>query len=134
VHLHLVPKSRICGSIPPLPHTSSWCSAELVKHGTTLPLFLVHCFKCTVAVGTCSIHLSNHAASVGFEGITAVIMKCSVFWDLMPCNPLKVNLHSSKISLNFHWTVRNYIPEDRTLAASPVPSCDEWCDWASGTQ
>jgi hypothetical protein len=26
-HLQLVPKSIICGSIHPLPHTSSWCSA-----------------------------------------------------------------------------------------------------------
>jgi hypothetical protein len=28
---------------------------------------------------------------VGFEVLTAVVMKSSVFWDLMPCSPLKVN-------------------------------------------
>jgi hypothetical protein len=26
-HLHLVPRSRKCGSIHPLPHMPSWCSA-----------------------------------------------------------------------------------------------------------
>jgi hypothetical protein len=31
-HLQLVPRSRKCGSIHPLPYTSSWRSAQLVKH------------------------------------------------------------------------------------------------------
>jgi hypothetical protein len=31
-HLQLVPRSRKRGSIHPLPHTSSWRSAQLVKH------------------------------------------------------------------------------------------------------
>jgi hypothetical protein len=31
-HPQLVPRSRKCGSIHPLPHTPSWRSAELVKH------------------------------------------------------------------------------------------------------
>jgi len=26
-HLHLVPKLIMCGTIPPLPHVSSWCGA-----------------------------------------------------------------------------------------------------------
>jgi hypothetical protein len=30
--LQLVPRSRKCGSIYPLPHTPSWRSAQLVKH------------------------------------------------------------------------------------------------------
>jgi len=29
IHLHLVPKLRMCGTIPPLPHTSSWCIFSL---------------------------------------------------------------------------------------------------------
>jgi hypothetical protein len=28
---------------------------------------------------------------VGFEVLTAVVMKSSVFWDITPCSPLKVN-------------------------------------------
>jgi hypothetical protein len=28
---------------------------------------------------------------VGFEVLTVVVMKCSVFWDIMPYIPLKVN-------------------------------------------
>jgi hypothetical protein len=32
IHLQLVPRSRKCGSIHPLPHTPSCRSAQLVKH------------------------------------------------------------------------------------------------------
>jgi hypothetical protein len=28
---------------------------------------------------------------VGFEVLTAVVMKSSIFWDVSPCSPLKVN-------------------------------------------
>jgi hypothetical protein len=28
---------------------------------------------------------------VGFEVLTAVVMKSSIFWDITPCSPLKVN-------------------------------------------
>jgi hypothetical protein len=31
IHLQLVPRSRKCGSIHPLPHTPSWRSAEFIK-------------------------------------------------------------------------------------------------------
>jgi hypothetical protein len=34
--------------------------------------------------------LSN-AVCVGFEVLTAVVMKCIVLWDITPCSPLKVN-------------------------------------------
>jgi hypothetical protein len=39
-HLQLVQSSRKCGSIHPLPHTPSWCSAGFFKHrdNFTLPL------------------------------------------------------------------------------------------------
>jgi hypothetical protein len=29
--------------------------------------------------------------AVGFEVLTAVVMKSSIFWDITPCSPLKVN-------------------------------------------
>jgi hypothetical protein len=29
--------------------------------------------------------------NVGFEGLTAVVMKSTIFWDITPCSPLKVN-------------------------------------------
>jgi hypothetical protein len=29
--------------------------------------------------------------SVGFEVLTAVVMKCTIFWDITPCSPSKVN-------------------------------------------
>jgi hypothetical protein len=28
---------------------------------------------------------------VGFEVLTAVVMKSSMFWDITPCNPLEIN-------------------------------------------
>jgi hypothetical protein len=28
---------------------------------------------------------------VGFEVLTAVVMKNSIFWNIAPCGPLKVN-------------------------------------------
>jgi hypothetical protein len=28
---------------------------------------------------------------VGFEALSAVVMKSSLFWDITPCSPLKVN-------------------------------------------
>jgi hypothetical protein len=31
------------------------------------------------------------ACCVGFEVLTAMVMKSSIFWDIMPCNSLKVN-------------------------------------------
>jgi hypothetical protein len=46
--------------------------------------------------------------------------KSSIFWDIMPCSPLKVNqrfrgTYSSKTSANSQWTTQCYIPEGRTL-------------------
>jgi hypothetical protein len=32
----------------------------------------------------------NLRISVGFE-VTAVVMKSTIFWDIMPCSPLSVN-------------------------------------------
>jgi hypothetical protein len=29
--------------------------------------------------------------SSGFEVLTAVVMKYTIFWDITPCSPLKVN-------------------------------------------
>jgi hypothetical protein len=37
------------------------------------------------------IRRSEPSTSVGSEVLTAVIMKSTVFWDIMLCSPLKVN-------------------------------------------
>jgi len=31
-YLHILPRSRMCGSIPPFPNTPSWCGGQLKKH------------------------------------------------------------------------------------------------------
>jgi hypothetical protein len=36
---------------------------------------------------------------VGFEVLTAVVMNSSVFWDVPPCSPLKVNRQQSPLCL-----------------------------------
>jgi hypothetical protein len=38
---------------------------------------------------------------VGFEVLTAMIMKSSIFWNVTPSSPLKVNLHSGG-TCHFH--------------------------------
>jgi hypothetical protein len=45
--LQLVPKSRIRGSIHPLPHTPSWRSAQLVKHRDNF-IFFGDVFLCSL--------------------------------------------------------------------------------------
>jgi hypothetical protein len=35
---------------------------------------------------------------VGFEVLTAVVVKSPFFWDITPCNPLKVNQHLRGVS------------------------------------
>jgi hypothetical protein len=76
---------------------------------------------------------------VRFEVLTAVVMKNSVFGDMTPCSPLKVNRRfggppgftlvafllfstlkmeatcSSEMLIDFQRTARNSIPEDRNL-------------------
>jgi hypothetical protein len=37
------------------------------------------------------LHLCLGKTGVGFEGLTAVVVKSSVFWDITLCSPLKVN-------------------------------------------
>jgi hypothetical protein len=40
---------------------------------------------------------------VGFEVLTAVVMKSYIFWDMTPCSPLKVSLRSGgTCRLNLH--------------------------------
>jgi hypothetical protein len=68
--------------------------------------------------------------------LTVVVMKCSVFWDITTCSPLKVNhaleehvssisgsvysfnlmqvTCSSETSVDFQRTMRHDIPEERT--------------------
>jgi hypothetical protein len=71
---------------------------------------------------------------VGSEVLTAVVMKCSVFWDITPCRTLQLPraftlvsclaypstlkieaILSSEKSVDFQQTTRRYISEDRTL-------------------
>jgi hypothetical protein len=57
----------------------------------------------------------EYPKDVGFEVLTAVVMKSIIFWDMTPCSPLKVNWCSSEKSVDFQRTTRRYIPEESTL-------------------
>jgi hypothetical protein len=76
-------------------------------------------------------------------------MKSSIFWDVTPCIPLKVNhfphastlvsclayfstlkmetIFSSEASVDFQQNIRHYIPEDRTLNDDYVSQCSDYC-------
>jgi hypothetical protein len=69
---------------------------------------------------------------VGFEVITAVVMKISIFWDITPCSPLRANrrfggtyrqcllgtcFHAGFLLTSFFrpWRWRRYVPPKRRL-------------------
>jgi hypothetical protein len=69
-HHQLEPRSRKCGSIHPLPQTSSWCSAYLVKHGDNS--------TCLLRFGTAHPRLqSSHVRHNGPETITGIELVAS---------------------------------------------------------
>jgi hypothetical protein len=43
----------------------------------------------------------NSLFVVGFEVLTAVVMKSSIFWDITSCSPLKVNVLEEHIASTF---------------------------------
>jgi hypothetical protein len=47
-------------------------------------------------------HWNNKFAYAGFEVLTAVFMKSFVFWDIMPCSPLKVKWHFGRTLRSHH--------------------------------
>jgi hypothetical protein len=105
-----------------------------------------------------ALHARNHFDSnvyfprllchVRYAVLTSVVMKCSIFWDIMPCSPLKVNRRfeehvafwfppaftlvscsaysstlkmeacSSETSAEFQRTTRCYILEDKIICMS----------------
>jgi hypothetical protein len=49
-------------------------------------------FKALVPINKTTWHHNTETiVFVGFEGLTAVVMKISVFWDIKLCCPMKVN-------------------------------------------
>jgi hypothetical protein len=90
--------------------------------------------------GVVTVHLVRMLTRVvvGFVVPTPVVMRSSVLWNITPCSPLKINrcfagkcqtvscwfpvcltvkmeTCFSETSIDFQWTTRRYIPEDRTL-------------------
>jgi hypothetical protein len=56
--------------------------------------------------------------NVGFEVLTAVVMKSPIFWDIMPCSLLKVNQYfRGTCYLHLQGTIWHYIPEERALVS-----------------
>jgi hypothetical protein len=91
-------------------------------------------------MGTDHTHAHTlRAEYVGFEVLTAMVMKRTIFWGITPCSPLSVNrrfggtyrvkagqlilstlkmevICSSETSVDTQRTTRSYIPEDGTLS------------------
>jgi hypothetical protein len=62
----------------------------------------------------------------GFEVLTLVVMKSTIFWDITQCSPLKVSRRfggtlrmvvrwSCETSADFQRTTEHFVPEDSTL-------------------
>jgi hypothetical protein len=51
----------------------------------------IYIYKTTSLFQGLNLNLSKISAFVGYEVLTAVVMNSSVFWDITPCSPLKVN-------------------------------------------
>jgi hypothetical protein len=62
---------------------------------------------------------------VGFEVLSAVSIKSSIIWDIMPRSLIEVLQLFSETLANFYRTVRHFIAEDITvceLYASSAPA------------
>jgi hypothetical protein len=87
----------------------------------------------------------NYTRYAGFEVLTAVVMKSSIFWDITMCSPLKVNRRFGRIcrlhlegrrigqTRNQHesrWqvTTRRYILEDRELNRLSLSAASDVAD------
>jgi hypothetical protein len=82
--VHKEPNLGIHGVVPPLPNVSLWLGASLLPF---LPLHLDMNYELTeIGNKTLTIYLI-----VGFELLTAVVMKRCIFQDIRPRSPLKVN-------------------------------------------
>jgi hypothetical protein len=50
----------------------------------------------------------NIKVNVGFDVLTAVFMKSSIFWNIIPCSTLKINQHfGGKIRLYLQYRIIN---------------------------
>jgi hypothetical protein len=56
-------------------------------------------------------HQTNQT-KLDLKSSTAVTMKSTVFWDVMPCSPFEVQRCSSRRLVNFCWTTWHRITED----------------------
>jgi hypothetical protein len=53
----------------------------------------------------------NYIMTVRFEVVTGVVMNSSVFWDIVPYSPFKIQLTcSTEMSVDFQRTIWFYIP------------------------
>jgi hypothetical protein len=73
------------------PYSKQWCDLypnAVFHRPDILPLFHIRHIDSPLFAG---VKVLNGKIFVGCEVLTALIMKSSVFWDIMPCTPLKVN-------------------------------------------
>jgi hypothetical protein len=105
-HLQLVPRSRKYGSNHPLPHTSSWCSRLLVKHGEQLYLYLYRPLTTATPWLYCRVSIStsfttNASSSLLFASCLISFICSSRRSCSLPTSHFNVGFPSSLLSSSF---------------------------------
>jgi hypothetical protein len=62
---------------------------QSLRHPIFIPLHFLQLFF--------TLHESTVLFFVGFQILTAVLIRSAIFWDTTPCSPLKVNLRFGRI-------------------------------------
>jgi hypothetical protein len=87
------------------------CIIQSCVYSTFIACWLKHYF---IHVFMFQLHgaIIKYIWCVGFEVLTAVVMKSAIFWDITLCSPLSVN---RRFGGTYHRHLQCYIPEDGTL-------------------
>jgi hypothetical protein len=109
----------------PTPVNLNWCQGAVAVY--TSSLFIQTYLSSRTWVGPGLSLSAVHYTCVRFEVLTAVVMKSTIFWDITPCSPLKVNRHFGGTYCHFlslwflawlifrPWRWRRHIPRKRRL-------------------
>jgi hypothetical protein len=86
----------------PEPRQAAWISGvditDAAKHQNNSPTHALrtkhkHEHELLNRIGTANVCNEDDNTAKNLKILTAMVMKSSIFWDITPCSPLKVNRH-----------------------------------------